>query len=220
MELSNRMPEDSGRRISRGEILRKVLHMTPGLLPFGLVMLEHLDPIHPVTLLVVTLICTLFTWVYIKSSRFVRREGEHDFLVTAISYPALVVLTLALFPAHTEFACVVAVILAFGDGSAYLAGRLLGKTKLPWNPDKSWAGTCSFVLCSTPIATAAYWLEARPEFSPAMAGVCALTAAVCGAVAESLPMKVTDNLRVGVASVIGVCVGYTVVTGTPPTLGW
>lgn len=213
LELSKRMSEESVGRIAPGEIWRKALHMTPGLLPFGLVLLEHRDPIDPVSLFVVTLICGLLTWVYIKSARIVRRDGEDDFVMTAVSYPALVVLTLVVFPAHAEFACVVAVILAFGDGSAYLAGKLLGRRKLPWNPHKTWVGTCSFVIVSAPIAAAAYWLEARPAVSFEVAAVCALTAAVCASAAESLQMRVTDNLRVGLGALVGVASAYYIIVG-------
>lgn len=207
-ETSETPPVGETANRGRIEVWRKVLHMTPGLLPFTLVLLEHTDPIHPVTLFTVALIAGLLTWVYIRSARFVKRDGEDDFILTAVSYPALVVLSLAIFPGHAEFACVVAVILAFGDGSAYLAGKLLGKRKLPWNPDKTWMGTCAFVICSTPIAAAAYWLEARPEVPMAMAAVCAFTAAFLAAIAESLPMRVNDNLRVGIASIVGVSLAY------------
>lgn len=188
---------------------RKLLHMAPGLIPFVLSAMEHQDPLEWFAVGVVIVICVVLTTVYLKSVARVRRADEHNFVATAISYPATIILSLLLFRSHTEFTSVVVCVLAFGDGCAYFAGKYLGKRKLPWNSHKTWLGTFAFVICSAPIAALAFWLEARnPAATWPLAFACAGAAAVCGAIAESWPTRVNDNLRVGLTALASVAVTY------------
>jgi farnesol kinase len=206
--------DNQNRRISWGEICRKTLHMTPGFLPFLLLAVPHPDPLDQGSLEVIIVLSVGLTSIFLMLHRVVRRPGETNLISTALSYPATILVTLMLFPQHAEFACVVVVVLAFGDGMAYFGGRLLGKSPLPWNPDKTWMGTISFIGCSAPIATMAYWMEARnPTIPLAMAAICGTSAALAGALAESIPTKITDNLRVGVASALGVIAAHYATAG-------
>lgn len=211
--------------IRTGEIVRKTLHMLPGFLPFALVLVPHPETLDRTSLLVVAAITVALTAIYLLSHRVVRRPDEDNFLSTALSYPAVILFMLIVFPQHAEFTCVVVVVLALGDGSAYLGGKLFGKRRLPWNSDKTWAGLFSFILVAGPIAALAYWLEAnasavaywgnRAEIAvPAsMALVCGVTAALCGSLAESLPMRITDNLRVGIAASAAVIIAHYAAAG-------
>jgi dolichol kinase len=108
-------------------------------------------------------------------------------------------------------------VLAFGDGSAYLGGKLLGGPRLPWNPDKSVAGSLSFVLIAAPMASLAYWNEARnPDGSSVpllLAVLCGTAAAIVGSIAESWPTRITDNLRVGVAAAVSVVAAHFALAG-------
>lgn len=207
------------RKIRGGEFMRKALHMTPGLFPFGLAFVSHPDPLQWNEIWFIAQICIVFTLGFLALHRVVRRPGENNLLSTTLSYPITIMVMLALFPAHSEFTCVVVAILAFGDGAAYFGGTLFGKRKLPWNPRKSWAGMISFVVFSAPIAAFAYWLEGRtPDgslFHPpvALAVACALVASIAGAIAETIDTPITDNLRVGVASSLGVVAAYYAFSG-------
>jgi dolichol kinase len=191
-------------QIPRGEICRKFLHMTPGLLPFVFAQIPHPATLDATSIAIVAAVCVALTAVFLALRPVVRRPGERNFLSTTISYPASILAILILFPSRPEFAMVVVVVLAFGDGSAYLAGRLFGRTRLPWNAEKTWLGSTAFVCCSAPLAALAFWLEARPPVSFAHALACGLAAAVAGALAESVPSRITDNARVGVAAGIAV----------------
>lgn len=192
--------EEPHPRLPRGEILRKSLHMLPGFIPFLMKDMAHLDPLDNAALVFLTVVSLMLTIVFLAVFRLVRRPGERNLLSAALSYPATVVGTIVLFPANLEFACVVVTILAFGDGFAYLCGRLFGKTGLPWNSHKTWLGTLGFIVFSGPIASLAFWLEAKPQVSIPSAAACGFSAAVAGAIAESLDVKLTDNLRVGLAA--------------------
>jgi dolichol kinase len=196
-------------RHSENEFQRKFLHMLPGCLPFLLAFLPHDDPPDWIAMAIVTAIAFVLTGTYILMRSRVSRPNEHDFYTTTLSYPAAVLGTMLLFPSHIEFAMVVVILLAFGDGFAYIFGKRFGKRRLPWNPEKSWAGTFAFVLFSAPIASLAFWLEAKnPDVSFALAAACCTIAATLAALAESWPTKLTDNLRVGVTAAIAVSASY------------
>lgn len=192
--------------IRRGEILRKILHVLPGGLPFLLVNLPHPDPLDKEALVYVSVVTALLTGLYLVSHRFVRRADESDFISTAVSYPATVLAVLVLFPGNIEFTGVVVAVLAFGDASAYVVGKCLGKRCLPWNSDKTWAGTIAFVIVAAPIASLSYWSLARPDVPVGLALLCGVCPAIAGAIAESVPSRITDNLRVGVAAALTVVI--------------
>jgi dolichol kinase len=212
--LGARLPARPG--IRKGEILRKTLHMLPGTVPFALFAVPHPHTLPWYSLVIVTVLTTLLTLVYIASKKIVQRPGETDFYSTCLSYPACILGMLLLFPQHPEFACVLVVILALGDGSACLGGKFFGGRKLPWNSDKTWAGTACFIAVAAPIATIAYFLEANTNSLAAwgeggpiavpltMALACATAATLVASLAESWRSKLTDNLRVGLTASVTV----------------
>jgi dolichol kinase len=117
------------------------------------------------------------------------------------------------FPAQPEMGLVVTVIIAFGDGSATLGGLLLQGRCLPWNIDKSWAGISGFLFISIPLAAVVFWGEARPGVSLSAALACVAPACLAAVVAESLPMRLNDNIRVGVTSALAMIVTRGVFVG-------
>jgi dolichol kinase len=209
-DLSPREVDSSARgEKSNNEIFRKFLHMLPGLLPFVLPLLPHDDPPDWIAMVIVTAITMTLTGVYVSLRSRVSRPGEANFYSTALSYPATVLGTLLIFPAHVEFAMVVVILIAWGDGFAYICGKNFGRRKLPWNPQKSWAGTLGFMIFSAPVASLAFWLEAQnPDVPFLLAALCCGIASAAAALAESWPTKLTDNLRVGVTAAIAVSVSY------------
>lgn len=210
---------DVSRRKS-GEFWRKVLHMSPGVLPFVFNWVPHSDPLDWIGLAVVGVLGFILTYTYISQWRVVGRPGEDNFLTTALSYPLIVYAALLLFPAHAEIACVVLVVIALGDGSAFIFGKTLGSRKLPWNREKSWAGMIGFVCVAGPLSSLAWWIEANHpwvtwvqdrSYDPApvwKAAVVGATASLLGAVAESLPTQISDNLRVGLTALIGAATAH------------
>jgi dolichol kinase len=75
---------------------------------------------------------------------------------------------------------------------------------LPWNPAKSWGGSLAFLAVAAPVAwaLAAWTLRGHPHAgaTPERLVLGAALAAVTGALAESLPLPVTDNLVVILAA--------------------
>jgi uncharacterized protein (TIGR00297 family) len=115
-------------------------------------------------------------------------------------------------------------ILAFGDGFATLVGRsrtegtaetaesaepdrdsassavsAVSSGRLPWNPDKSIAGTLAFIVCGGAGAVAlAWWVRPSVTPLPPMAFTIAapLVAAVLAGLVETIPIRLDDNISV------------------------
>lgn len=142
------------------------------------------------------------------------REGE-SFFNGVRFYPVAVLIAMLALPltlAQGAWA-----ILATGDCFSNLIGRRYGRAKLPWNRPKSWAGTLGFLATAFPAAfllmlftqrfagSQAFWSfwSGRPEIGPfetSALAMIALLGSLAGAIAESLPLKLDDNLSVTFAS--------------------
>ncbi|MFN2385207.1 MAG: hypothetical protein ABR576_02800, partial [Thermoanaerobaculia bacterium] len=57
-----------------------------------------------------------------------------------MSYPLVVFLLILIFRRDLAIAASAWGMLAFGDPAAALAGKSVRGPRLPWNPDKTWAG--------------------------------------------------------------------------------
>jgi dolichol kinase len=181
---------------------RRLWHIAPGLLPLALWVIPHVDPI-PVWIIISVLLntsCLVAAALWVGKT--LQRPGEPNMVESTVGY-AIPALTLALlFPGQIELAGTALAILAFGDGSATLAGLLFRGPKLPWNASKSWVGSAAFLAVSVPYATVIYWHEARPAVPFSLALTCAGSAALVAAVVESLPSRMNDNFRVGLSAAL------------------
>ena len=120
-------------------------------------------------------------------------------------YPLTLSLCFLIYP---PFAVVGAwAAMAAGDAAASFAGRHVPVPKLPWNPQKSWAGLFGFIAVSVPVCYAALYLvpcklflkvDGWPELP--YVWTLAVLAAVTGAIVESLPAKLDDNVRVPIVT--------------------
>ena len=189
-------------RLGPRDLTRRLWHMTPGLLPCLFWVLPHADPLTPVWLFNIAMDGFILAFSCCYWSRTFSREGERNCLCASIGYSTLVVLAVFLFPGQIEIGMAVLAILAFGDGSATLGGLLLKGPTLPWNREKTWAGSTCFLLGGVPLATLYYWAEARPGVPWNVALLCAGTAAVMSAIAESVSSRINDNIRVGVTALL------------------
>jgi len=190
-------------RMGRAELRRRLLHMTPGLLPVALWLYPHSYPNWelPVRVWVCGLAMSL-AFFGLKHFREVARAGESGGIDSVLGYSFSVLAALAIAPLHPEYCLIVLVILAFGDGSATLGGKLIGGPRLFWNRDKTWAGLMCFWMCGTFVATLAYWGEVAPRPTLLSAAAIASMVTAAAALAESLPLKLNDNLRVGIATLV------------------
>ena len=207
-----RWGELSGHLTGR-ECLRRLCHMAPGLLPVVSYIYPHKDPLSPTFLKITGGVIVFYTaWLLIRYKK-IRREDEHTEVSSVVGYSTSVLATLLLFPKHAELGMLVLCVLAFGDGMATTCGMLFRGPRLPWNRDKSWAGLFAFIGFGGYLASLAYWAESQPQASWPIALTCGFAAAVVAAFAESLPSRVNDNVRVGIASAVTAVTTHAMVVG-------
>ncbi len=116
-----------------------------------------------------------------------------------VLYPATVLILILLFHGRMEVVAAAWGILAAGDSTAALVGRRLGAHQLPWNRHKTIEGSLGFVLAG---ALLAWSLLVWMRYRPGEAAILATATALCGALVESLPWKLDDNLTVPMLSAL------------------
>lgn len=202
-------------RLSRSEVRRRLVHMTPGVLPFVLHYLHGERPLPWSVLIEVTVMAILLTAAGAYYFRTYARHGEVFEVGKVLSYSAVALPMLFLFRWHPELGSVVLTVLSFGDGSATLFGILFGRKPLPWNPSKSWAGFCAFFFCAIVPTVWAYWEVATPDVPFLLALKCSVVAILVAQVVESVTPAGDDNFRVGLAAAFGVLLAQTIFVGWP-----
>ncbi len=191
------MNGESVKRLPRGELLRKLVHMAVGLVAFAV---RFLGPWWAAACAAAATLSNLFLLPRIGGKRL-WREGEtaRGFAHGIVLYPLTVCLLLLLFWQRFEVAAATWAILAFGDGMASLVGMTMGRRKLPWNPRKSWAGSLAYAGFGTAgSATLLLWTTAATERTYTLAFALGISAAAAlfAALLESLPQGLDDNLGV------------------------
>lgn len=191
---------EAGERLGPSELRRRMVHISPGFLPFILWPIPHQDPLSDTLRnIMIGLAIGISGWAWMKRAAYTRR-GESSLISAVFGYAAIVLGMLILIPSSPELGLTVMGVIAFGDGSATLAGLLFRGKRLPWNPAKSWVGLTAFLLCSIPMAALIYWGEAQPHVPLSTALLCVAPTALVAGLAESLPSRINDNIRVGVAA--------------------
>lgn len=176
--------------------------MLPGLMPALLLVLPHYDPWElPLKLSVVAISLGIIAFAILRYHDFAR-PGESLWHVSVIGYTVPVVAMLLLLPGRSELGLMTLGVLAFGDGSAALGGKLMQGPKLPWNRCKTWAGLASFALVGSVAASFSYWADARPAVPIRICLTIGAAAALMGAIVESLPIRSHDNFRVGATAAL------------------
>lgn len=195
------LPHPAG-LLEPAEVRRRLLHMTPGFLPFVLWVIPHQDPWGPILLMAVALLGGGIIVAAFRRYRSFARRGERDWSAAVLGYALPVLGALLLLPGEAEIGLSVLGILALGDGAATLGGLRLGGRRLPWNRRKSWTGVLCFCFGGAALATLLYWGEAVPRVSLLTAFLSVLPATLAAALVESLPLRSNDNLRVGATALV------------------
>ena len=112
-----------------------------------------------------------------------------------VIYPISVLALILLYRHDLYIVGAVWAIMALGDGWAGVAGEAMRGPALPWNPGKTWVGFASFILAGTLGAYAlARWVA--PEIDAGKTLAVSAETALVGAVVESLPIRLDDNVSV------------------------
>jgi uncharacterized protein (TIGR00297 family) len=126
-------------------------------------------------------------------------DTARGYPVGILIYPIAVLMLILAFPARLDIAAGAWGILAFGDGTATLAGRRWGRHRLSWNPNKSVEGLLAFIVAGGSAGIFLVWWTAPAVAPPpglAFILVAPALAAVAAGLAETLPISLDDNVSV------------------------
>src|SRR5437660_1360554 len=171
------------------EGLRKFLHIVFGLLALSL---KYLPWRIAALVAAAAVVVNGFVLHRLVGKRVARHERGWDWGI--VFYPAAVLALILIFNWHISIAAVAWVIMAFGDGFATLIGRALPLARLPWNGEKSAGGLLAFLV----LGGGAALMTARFFDRPALWAV--IIAVVIAAIAETLPLRLNDNVVVPAAA--------------------
>ncbi|MEI6669013.1 MAG: DUF92 domain-containing protein [Acidobacteriota bacterium] len=146
------------------------------------------------------LLFNLFVLPRVFGHSFHRPEDRsRGYSIGIVLYPLSVLLLILAFPDRLDIVAAAWGILAVGDGSATIIGRACGRHPLPWQPDKTVEGLVAFVMLGGAAGILLAWWTA-----PAVAAhppvefivVAPVLAALAAGLAETIPVKLDDNLTV------------------------
>ncbi|MHB0969532.1 MAG: DUF92 domain-containing protein [Thermoanaerobaculia bacterium] len=176
--------------LTRSETLRKLTHIGFG---FCAVLMAWLTTWQTAA---VALAALLFNWLVLPHAggKLITRDGRGND-AGILLYPFAVLVLVLAFPSRPEIAAAVWAFLAFGDGSATLAGKAFGGPRIPWNRDKSLSGSLAFLVVG---GAAGYALHAFLADDPTTLprAVVVFVPLVLAALIETLPLNVDDNVTV------------------------
>jgi uncharacterized protein (TIGR00297 family) len=198
------------------ESWRRIEHIIPFAFSF---LLPYLKFWQAVLLCVTAIFYALFISFHFETTR--ESERTSRFTTGKFFYALSILITILLFFPDTGVIAAGWAALAIGDSFANMAGSRWGRARLPWNRKKSWLGTLTFLVVSIPSCYGALlWHSASARHpahvlrlfetssgfsisarypSPALI-LCVVLAMLAGAVVESLPAVLNDNLTVPIVS--------------------
>jgi len=206
------------------ENARQWVHVGSGL--FAL-LLRWLTPWQASGLAAFALVFNVLALPRIGGRRLYRPVDEaRGFPLGILLYPLSVLLLTLIFPSRPDITAAAWGILALGDGAATLVGRMsrlttenaekaeknlsarsagsaVKREQLPWNPEKTIAGTVAFMIWGGIGAVALAWWT-RPAVTPppplTFTIVAPLAAALVAAFVETIPVRLDDNISVPAAA--------------------
>ena len=181
--------------ISRSESIRETIHIGSFLLPFICVYLLG-SYLASLLILLLTLLYIIsevarlrginFPVISTVTWRAANKPELYEFATAPIFFALGIVFSLILFPASASYASIA--ILTLGDGFANIFGRKFGSVTFPFNKGKNVEGTIFGFL----FASVGAMLFVDP--------VKAFMGAAVGMLVECLPLPISDNLAVPLAS--------------------
>jgi phytol kinase len=134
------------------------------------------------------------------------RSGDrHEILRGPLFYGIVFVLLTLVYWKTTPIGVVALMLMCGGDGLADITGRRWGSIKLPWNANKSWAGSLGMLLGGWLLALGIYSVFTAAGIYTKSIGNSLLPLsliALAGTIVESLPLMDVDNLTVTIAAVL------------------
>jgi uncharacterized protein (TIGR00297 family) len=182
------------------EDARQFVHVAMGTLALSL---RYLTAFEGMVLASMALAFNVYALRRVAEHLYRPHEARHRLLSGITLYPLAILLLLLSFPNRLDIVAAAWGVLAFGDGMATIAGRYVRSPRIPWNPDKSVAGSAAFVLFGGAAASFLCWWCAPTVVPPAYLWFSLwmpMLAAVVAAAVETIPIKLDDNISVPAAA--------------------
>jgi uncharacterized protein (TIGR00297 family) len=187
------------------ESARQLVHIGSGL--FAL-LLRFLTWWQAAALAVTALAFNVLVLPRIGGRRLYRPIDEaRGFPLGILLYPLSVLILILAFPERLDIVAAAWGVLAFGDGFATLFGKYTTREtsvgRLPWNREKTVAGTTAFFVFGSLAGVAlACWTRSTVTPRPPLmfSLVAPMVAAAVGALVETIPVRLDDNLSVPFSS--------------------
>ncbi len=195
---------------------RKIIHIGTGPLFVLCWILFNSNPINKYLAALVPLAFTLqFLLIGIgvikdeASVKAMSRSGDRrEILRGPLFYGIIFVLLTIIYWKSSPIGVIGLMLMCGGDGLADIFGRQWGVQKIPWNRNKSWAGSAGMFLGGWILSIFVVWIFilAGVFKGPLASYLLPITIiAIVGTLVESLPLKDIDNITVTVSAAI---VGY------------
>ena len=180
---------------------RKIIHILAGGFAF---LLTYLTWWQAAALAVVAVLNNLFVLPRVAGSVF--HDGDRRGLSESgiVLYPLVVLAMILCFPTRPEIVAAAWAILAAGDGFATLVGAHVRTAPLPWNREKSIGGLISFTVFGSiaGVVLAQWTVDSATAVAPWWPIAAPIAAAVAAAFAETVPLKLNDNITVTAIAVL------------------
>jgi len=201
-------------RLGEQELRRRLWHFFPGMIALALATAPHRETVRLwVMLVIVTCGIVMPALAAIRYQQAYRRKPGENPAPSILGYVIPISILCLIFRSHVEIPLAVTTIIAFGDGAATFTGLLARGAKLPWNPEKSWAGMFAFMVLGSVATCGVYWMAASQPLEPAQVLLCVVPVVLCCSLLETLPLRVNDNITVGCVSSLLLITLRTLITG-------
>jgi uncharacterized protein (TIGR00297 family) len=180
---------------------RKTVHIVVGGFAF---LLRYLTWWQAAALAVVAVLNNLFVLPRVAASVF--HDGDRRGLSESgiVIYPIVVLAMILCFPSRPEIVAAAWAILAAGDGFATLVGSHVRTGPLPWNREKSIGGLLAFIVFGSiaGVILAQWTTTDASVMAPWWPIAAPIAAAVAAGFAETVPIKLNDNITVPAIAIL------------------
>lgn len=150
---------------------------------------------------VLTLVALVFNAAVLPRvlPRIVRPSDAAGHRSGVLCYPLSLLALVLIFRERLDIVAAAWAVMGFGDGAATLVGTRVGGPRLPWNKTKTWSGLVAFALAgSIGAAAASVWVAPMIVPPPPwfLTWLAPIAAALAAALAETIRIKLDDNLTV------------------------
>jgi uncharacterized protein (TIGR00297 family) len=175
---------------------RQVVHVAVGFLAL---LLRYLTSWQAMVLAGGAVAFNLYALPRLAGTLYRPGEVRRRFLSGIVLYPIAVLLLIVAFPDRRDIIAAAWGVLAFGDGMATLVGRRSSGPRIPWNSEKSIAGSIAFIVFGGAAASFLCWWCRSTIIPPPYHWFSLwmpLVAAIVAAAVETIPIRLDDNISV------------------------